>query len=817
MLFGSKTKKNKQIPILTLRDVVVFPEQVKPLIVGRAPSVASLLKADSDDKSIVLVMQRDAEMSTPTAADLYDVGTLAKILQVLRLPDNKYRLLVRGEERVRLTEVSTKEIVWTSSIEKQEIPAEEKRDLELMIQVVHEQFERVSQLDSTIPEEMVQSIIKNFEASKLADSLIPHVCSRPEDQQNLLEMLSPLARLNRIAEILQEKAEVLVVDKRIRERVKEQMERNQKEYYLNEKMQAIQKELGDEDEEVSEFIVLKESIEKADMPEETEEVALRELSRLKKMNPMSAEATVSRSYIDWLIALPWNRYADENTDLNHAREVLEEEHYGLRDVKTRIIEYLSVRQVAPNGKSPILCLAGPPGIGKTSLARSIAKATNRPYVRQALGGVRDESEIRGHRRTYIGSMPGKLLQSLKRAKVNNPVFLLDEIDKMSKDFHRGDPSAALLEALDPEQNDTFRDHYINSDYDLSKVLFICTANDLREIPAPLQDRLEIIELSSYTEPEKIVIAQKHLIPKQLEQHALTEEDLDFSSGSISAIIRQYTREAGVRELERQIGKICRKVTVRKMEETEVKKVWLTAENLELLLGPFRYLDRGVNREGQIGVINGLAVTPWGGEVLEIEVATFVGKGDLLLTGRLGDWLKESARAGLSCIRMRVEELGLQADFHTKLDLHIHYPGNALKTDGPSAGVAMACAMISALTQRKIRSDVAITGEISLRGRVLAIGGVKEKMLAAHARGMKLAFLPKENEAKLEELPKYVREEMEIRAVSNIDEVLPYVFVSVEEQSEAEFMREDLGLISEPPTANILKPSLEENFENVEIK
>ena len=785
MLFGSKLKKRKQIPVLALRDVIVFPDQVKPLIIGRSHSVASLLKADSSDKSIVLVMQKDADVSILKSGDLHEIGTLAKILQVLRLPDNKYRLLVRGEERVRLTDIDSKELVWTSAIEHLEAPTEDERDLELMIQVVHEQFERVSQLDPAIPEEMVQSIVKNFDGSKLADSLIPHVCSKPDEQQSLLEMLSPLERLNRIAEILQEKAEVLVVDKRIRERVKDQMEKNQKEYYLNEKMQAIQKELGDEEEEVSEFVVLKTNIEKAEMPEDTATTAFRELNRLKKMNPMSAEATVSRSYIDWLIALPWNRYAEENADLKHAREVLEEEHYGLRDVKTRIVEYLSVRQVAPNGKAPILCLAGPPGIGKTSLARSIAKATNRPFVRQALGGVRDESEIRGHRRTYIGSMPGKLLQSLKRAKVNNPVFLLDEIDKMSKDFHRGDPSAALLEALDPEQNDAFRDHYIDSDYDLSKVLFICTANDLREIPGPLQDRLEIIELSSYTEPEKIMIAQRHLISKQLKQHALTEDDIHFSKESLSAIVRQYTREAGVRELDRQIGKVCRKVTVRKMEASEFKKVWLTADNVELLLGSYRYLDRGIDRDGEVGVINGLAVTSFGGAVLEIEVAAFPGKGDLILTGRLGDWLKESAKAGLSCLRMRVEQLGLEPDFHTKQDLHIHYPGNASKADGPSAGVAMACAMLSALTGRKIRADVAITGEISLRGRVLAIGGVKEKMLAAHARGMKLAFLPKENESKLDELPQYVRDEMEIRAVSNIDEVLPYVFLSEEEDATVE--------------------------------
>ena len=777
MLFGTKPKV-KQVPVIALRDVVVFPFETKGLVVSRPQSVANLLKADSEGKSILLVMQRKATQQSPTVTDVHSVGTLAKILQILRLPDDKYRVLVKGEARVSIEKIQSKDLLWLGSYQSIEEDVESNEQVQALIRLLQERFEQLSASDSEIPTEMVKAIQGQTDPKKLADTLAPRLCNGATELQTVLEMSSATDRIQRLVEIIQHKMEVLEVDKRIQERVKQQMDRNQKEYYLNEKMSAIQKELGD-DEGPSEFTQLQESIEAAGLPTEAYEKATRELKRLKKMSPMSAEATVSRTYLDWMTSLPWTARAEESNDLINARTVLDAEHYGLEDVKERILEYLAVRQVAPEGKSPILCLVGPPGIGKTSLAKSIAKATGRPYVRQALGGVRDESEIRGHRRTYIGSLPGKILQTLKRAGVVNPMFLLDEIDKMSGDYRHGDPAAALLEALDPEQNDTFRDHYIDTDYDLSQVMFICTANDLRGISGPLQDRLEILELSSYTEPEKVQIAVRHLIPKQLNQHGMTSEQVNFTEEGVLKLIRSYTKEPGVRSLERQVSKVCRKIIVQELENPSASNTVYTidGEAVEEWLGTPKYLDRKVLRSAEVGVINGLAVTPWGGELLEIEVATFPGKGEVLLTGRLGDWLKESARAALSCLRMRVEALGLEADFYQQKDVHVHYPGNPLKTDGPSAGLAMACALLSALTGRPLRSDVAMTGEISLRGRVLAIGGVKEKLLAAHGRGMKLCFLPLENKAGLDDLPEFVLETMEVRCVSSIDEVLPFVFAN----------------------------------------
>ena len=780
MLFG----KPKGLPVLALRDVVVFPFETKALVVARPNSVANLLKADSEDKSMLLVMQKDAAQINPDPTDIHSTGTLAKILQVLRLPDNKYRVLVRGEARVSVEKIERQDLLWLGIHNQIEEDKGTPKENDVLMRLLQERFEQLAAVDSEIPAEMVKAIQGQKDARKLSDTLAPRLCNQADELQSLLEIPSAHSRMQRLIEIIQDKMEVFEVDKRIQERVKQQMDRNQKEYYLNEKMNAIQKELG-EDEGPSEFVEIQEKITEANLPEEAHEKAVRELKRLKKMSPMSAEATVSRTYLDWMTNLPWYLEADEISDISHARAVLDAEHYGLETVKERILEYLAVRQVAPKGRSPILCLAGPPGIGKTSLAKSIAAATGRPYVRQALGGVRDESEIRGHRRTYIGSLPGKILQTLKRAGVVNPIFLLDEIDKMSGDYRHGDPAAALLEALDPEQNDSFRDHYIDTDYDLSKVMFVCTANDLRAIPGPLQDRLEILELSSYTEPEKIEIAVRHLIPKQLEQHGLVEADVNFTRDALTKMIRCYTKESGVRNLERQIGKVCRKIIVQRLEDPSQKNhEEITVERLERWLGTAKYLDREVLRDAEVGVINGLAVTPWGGELLEIEVASFDGKGEILLTGRLGDWLKESARAALSCLRSRADEWGLQPDFYQTKDVHVHYPGNPLKTDGPSAGLAMACAMLSSFTGRTLRSDVAMTGEISLRGRVLAIGGVKEKLLAAHARGMQLCFLPAENKANLDELPDFVRESMDIKCVSSIDEVLPFVF-NEQKRSEAE--------------------------------
>ena len=772
MLFGKKTKKTL-VPVLTLRDVVVFPQETRQLIIGRPQSVANLLKADAQDKALVLVMQRDPAESDPDESAVFSIGTVGRINQILRLPDNKYRVLIRGERRIQINNISRQEALWLAEVEDLD---EQEVDDDVLVNVVQSQFEALAELDPEIPPEMVRAIGATTPSGRLADALAARLCKSATELQSLLETTSVTERLQKVVELIRYRIELLEVDKRIQERVKSQMDRNQKEYLLNEKMTAIQKELG-EDEGPSEFAQIKEQIETSSMSEEARQKATRELKRLQKMSPMSAEATVSRSYLDWMTSLPWAERAEENFDLIKAREILDAAHYGLEDVKTRIIEYLAVRQVAPQGRTPILCLVGPPGIGKTSLAKSIADATGLPYVRQALGGVRDESEIRGHRRTYIGSLPGKILQTLKRAEVVNPLFLLDEIDKMSGDYRHGDPAAALLEALDPEQNDTFRDHYIDTDYDLSQVMFLCTANDLRGIPGPLQDRLEIIELSSYTEPEKVEIASRHLIPKQLKLHGLTSDDVHFDRDAIVKIVRSYTREAGVRTLERRIAKVCRKIVVERLEsnQTEFSQEEVDVASLTHWLGTETYLDRSMLRSPEVGVINGLAVTPWGGELLEIEVASFPGKGELQLTGRLGDWLKESARAGISCIRMRSEGLELSADFYQTQDMHIHYPGNALKTDGPSAGLAMACAMISALSGRRLRSDVAMTGEISLRGRVLAIGGVKEKLLAAHLRGMQLVFLPVENQSKLDDLPEFVRDSMEIRCVSSIDEVLPYIF------------------------------------------
>ena len=770
-------EKKKEIPLLPLRDVILFPSQVLPLLIGRSKSRAALLSAFAGDKTIILVMQTKGDMAEPSPEDVYSVGVESKIIQLLRMPDDNYKVLIEGQKRVFIEKINSDGEYWKVQVSPFTEKPFDDEEGQPLIRAIHERFSDLVKLNSKIPAEMVPSIQSIQEGPRLADALIPYLPMKPPERQKFIEEEEPLARLKQILEFIQAEIDMLEIDKQIKKRVKDQMEKNQREYYLNEKMQAIQKELGDKTDGSNEWTDYMHRLQQADLSPEAEERVKRELRRLKKMSPMSAEATVCRSYIDWILSLPWNESISENNDLTKARNILEAEHYGLQEVKERILEHLAVQQLNANGRHPILCLVGPPGVGKTSLAQSISNATGRPYVRQALGGVRDESEIRGHRRTYIGSMPGKLIQSMRRAGKRNPIFLLDEVDKMASDFHHGDPAAALLEALDPEQNDTFRDHYLDLDFDLSKVLFICTANDLRGISGPLQDRLEIIQLNSYTELEKLAIAKKYLIPKQVALCGLQPEQVHFSQNSVTRIVREYTREAGVRNLEREISKACRKVARQQVESGEDLKVWISADNLPQLLGSPKFQDKNKDLESKVGVVNGLAVTPWGGEVLEIEVAITPGKGELLLTGRLGDWLKESARAALTFVRSRASELGLEENFHKEIDIHIHYPGNGLKTDGPSAGMAMAFALISALTKRPFPGNIAMTGEISLRGRILPIGGVKEKMLAAHRRKMTIALLPKANENAIDDLPEIVTSELDIRTVSHIDQAMEIVFDS----------------------------------------
>ncbi|MGL4747865.1 MAG: endopeptidase La [Shewanella sp.] len=758
-----------ELPVLPLRDVVVYPHMVIPLFVGREKSIRCLETAMAQDKQIILVAQRDAELDEPAKDDIFNVGTVASILQLLKLPDGTVKVLVEGGRRARITRYTQEADFFVAKAEYLESEPLEDKEEEVLVRSAIGQFEGYIKLNKKIPPEVLTSLSGIDEAARLADTMAAHMPLKLEDKQSVLEMTNIGERLEYLMAMMESEIDLLQVEKRIRTRVKKQMEKSQREYYLNEQMKAIQKELGDLDEGHDEFEVLNRKIEEANMPSDAKEKAVAELNKLRMMSPMSAEATVVRSYVDWMTSVPWSQRSKIKRDLAKAQEVLDTDHYGLEKVKDRILEYLAVQSRVRQLKGPILCLVGPPGVGKTSLGQSIAKATGRKYVRVALGGVRDEAEIRGHRRTYIGSMPGKVIQKMAKVGVKNPLFLLDEIDKMSSDM-RGDPASALLEVLDPEQNATFNDHYLEVDYDLSDVMFVATSNSMN-IPGPLLDRMEVIRLSGYTEDEKLNIAKQHLLTKQIERNGLKASEIKVDDSAIVGIIRYYTREAGVRSLERELSKICRKVVKMILLDKSVKSVTVTAENLKSFLGVQRFDYGKAESNNQIGQVTGLAWTEVGGDLLTIEATSVPGKGKLTYTGSLGDVMQESIQAAMTVVRARAEQLGINGDFYEKRDIHVHVPEGATPKDGPSAGAAMCTALVSSLTGNPVRSDVAMTGEITLRGEVLPIGGLKEKLLAAHRGGIKLVLIPKENERDLEEIPANVIADLEICPVRWVDEVL----------------------------------------------
>ncbi len=766
----SPKKAQQPTPVLSLRDVVVYPYMVIPLFVGRERSILALDKAMDVDKRIVLVTQRSAEVDDPAEGDLFDVGTLATVLQLLKLPDGTTKVLVEGGERVRINKYQLESGYFEAQWEL--IPVEEEaseKELEVTMRSLVSLFEQYVKLNRKIPPELLTTLAGIEDASRLADTVAAHMAIRLEEKQVLLEMGSPRRRMEHLMALVEGEIDVLQLEKRIRGRVKTQMEKSQREYYLNEQMKAIQKELGDMDDAPNDLDDLARRIDESGMSEEAGKKATAELNKLKMMSPMSAEATVVRNYLDWMLNVPWKKRSRIRKKLDEAEGILEEDHYGLEKVKERILEYLAVQQRVRKMKGPILCLVGPPGVGKTSLGRSIARATGRKFVRMSLGGVRDEAEIRGHRRTYIGSMPGRVLQNMAKIGTRNPLYMLDELDKMSMDF-RGDPSSALLEVLDPEQNHTFADHYLEVDFDLSEVMFIATANSLN-IPSPLLDRMEVIRIPGYTEDEKLNIGRKYLLPKQMEQHGLKEEELVISEPVLIDIIRYYTRESGVRSLEREIAKICRKTVKRLALEKKTEKITVTTRTLESFLGVQRFRYGLAEENNEIGQVTGLAWTEVGGELLSIEATLMPGKGRLTQTGQLGSVMQESIQAAMTVVRSRAETLGIEPGFYQTFDAHVHVPEGATPKDGPSAGVAMCTALVSALTRIPVRADVAMTGEITLRGKVLPIGGLKEKLLAAQRGGIRMVLIPQENEKDLVDIPKAVLSKLEIHPVSTIDEVL----------------------------------------------
>ena len=766
--------KNQSFPVLPLRDIVVFPHMIVPLFVGREKSVRALEDVMADDKQILLVAQKDASQDDPSTKDIYDFGTVSTVLQLLKLPDGTVKVLVEGGQRARITGYKDNDAFFEAFAELVDEPKEEDKELEALARSVVSQFEQYIKLNKKIPPEVLVSVNQIDNPSKLADTVASHLSLKIAEKQELLEVKTVSERLERVYGFMESEISVLQVEKRIRSRVKRQMEKTQREYYLNEQMKAIQRELGENDEGKDEASEYEEKIKKLRMSKEAREKAQAELKKLKSMSPMSAEATVVRNYLDWLTGIPWKKRSKVTIDLKAAQSQLDRDHHGLEKVKERIVEYLAVQARTKKLKGPILCLVGPPGVGKTSLGRSIATATGRSFVRVSLGGVRDEAEIRGHRRTYIGSMPGKIIQGMKKAKTSNPLFLLDEVDKLGADW-RGDPSSALLEVLDPEQNSTFQDHYLEVDYDLSDVLFITTANTLR-MPQPLLDRMEIIRLSGYTEDEKVAIAKRHLIKKQMEAHGLKKDEFVISDDALRDLCRYYTREAGVRNLERELANLARKAT-KEIILRKLKKVTITQRNLKKFAGVQKYRYGEAEREDMVGITTGLAWTEVGGDILSIEAVIMPGKGAITLTGQLGDVMKESIQAARAFVRSRASVFGIKTRTFEKHDIHVHVPEGATPKDGPSAGVAMSVSIISALTGNPVRRDVAMTGEITLRGRVLPIGGLKEKLLAALRAGIKTVLIPKENEKDLEEIPDNVRRDLIIVPVTTVDEVLERALVN----------------------------------------
>ncbi|WP_299176607.1 endopeptidase La [uncultured Neptuniibacter sp.] len=760
-----------ELPVLPLRDVVVYPHMVIPLFVGREKSIDALEAAMSGEKEILLVAQKNASDDEPTAEDLFNVGTVASVLQMLKLPDGTVKVLVEGDYRATIESLKVEEGFFTAQASQLQIEELNEAEEELYKRTVLEQFERFVQVNKKIPSEVLSSLQNIDEVGRLADTIAAHMSLKLEEKQQILEMLCNKERLEHLMALMESEIDLVEVEKRIRGRVKKQMEKSQREYYLNEQMKAIQKELGDMDESgTNDMDELKKRIAEAKMPQEAFDKTMSEYNKLKMMSPMSAEATVVRGYIDWMLQIPWAKRSKVRHDMKRAEKILNQDHYGLEEVKDRILEYLAVQKRVKKLKGPILCLVGPPGVGKTSLGRSVARATNREYVRMALGGVRDEAEIRGHRRTYIGSMPGKLLQKMAKVGVRNPLFLLDEIDKMGMD-QRGDPASALLEVLDPEQNNSFNDHYLEVDYDLSDVMFVCTSNSMN-IPGPLLDRMEIIRIPGYTEDEKLNIARNYLVDKQFKNNGLKTGEVEIADSAITGLIRYYTREAGVRGLEREIAKICRKVVKElALADAADKPVVIDADQLEKYSGVRKHNFGIAEEQDQIGLVTGLAWTQVGGDILSIETAVVPGKGRQVTTGSLGDVMKESIQAALTVVRNRADSLGVPRDFHEKQDIHIHVPEGATPKDGPSAGIGMCTALVSVLTEIPVRADVAMTGEITLRGQVLPIGGLKEKLLAAHRGGIKTVIIPKENERDLKEIPDNIKADLDIKAVKWIDEVL----------------------------------------------
>ncbi|MEM8609242.1 MAG: endopeptidase La [Myxococcota bacterium] len=770
---GANQADGETFPLLPLRDIIVFPHMVVPLFVGREKSINALEEAMSQDKEILLAAQKKAKTNDPTPEDIFEVGTIGTIIQLLRLPDGTVKVLVEGKRRARITRFLPSDEHFLCATEPVEEIYAANVEVEALIRSVQSAFDVYAKLNKRIAPEMLMTVQTIDDPSKLADTVVVHLTSiKLADRQEILETCDPAKRLERLFQLMNAEIEILQVEKKIRSRVKKQMEKTQKEYYLNEQMQAIQKELGERDEFKSEIQELESQLKQKKLTKEAHLKTRKELKKLKMMQPMSAEATVIRNYIDWVLALPWGDKTEENYDIEAAEQILDEDHYGLKKPKERIVEYLAVQALVQKLKGPVLCLVGPPGVGKTSLARSIARCTGREFVRLSLGGVRDEAEIRGHRRTYIGALPGRLIQSLRKTGTNNPVFLLDEIDKMSSDF-RGDPASALLEVLDPEQNHSFNDHYLDLDYDLSDVMFITTANTLSGIPLPLRDRMEILEISGYTEFEKLNIAMRYLVPRQRENAGLTEIDVEITENAIRQIVHYYTMESGVRNLEREIGSVCRKIArqvLKDGEEAKTKTYRVEAKDIADYLGVPKYRPDKTNEKDHVGLTNGLAVNAFGGSILECEVAVVPGKGKLHITGLLEKGMQESAQAAMSYIRSRQKVLGLEEDFHSRYDVHVHFP-NFVPKDGPSAGITMATSIASALLKIPVRKTVAMTGEITLRGRIMPIGGLKEKLLAAHRAEIQTVLIPKENQKDLKEIPRRVLNALRIVMVEHMDQVL----------------------------------------------